>query len=247
MRSILFEGAGRRWSLTVGLLAGLATLLFTLAPSLDAQDTPTPPAWFYGVDADSYIGAEVKAFDQNGTELPVDENAYDRVSSDGGWSLLVSSSDASMVKLRLVHSSGTLETNPLHVVDATLKQVSIEDFSPVSTTIEVRIIARRADDGRIEFGMRGPDGEDILPRARFFPAEGPGDSNWRRSTLIDFGNGFEGRIIARHVESDGRTEFGFRVAGYEDIFPRARFFPAPPRPTSSNWQRSSAIEIGIPR
>ena len=45
-------------------------------------------------------------------------------------------------------------------------------------TVEVRIVAQRLDDGRVEFGLEqrrdGGWGERILPRARFFPATGSG-------------------------------------------------------------------------
>ena len=248
MRTILFGGAARQWSLRVALLAGLAALLVTFSAGIGAQDQPEPPAWFYGDDARSYVGAQVKAFNQNGDELPASDTDVDVVEAGGQWSRTILSSDATMVTFRIVHSTGTLESRPQHVVDGSLTKVSITQFSAITDTasISVRIIARRADDGRIEFGMRGPDGQDILPPARFFPAAGPGHSNWLRSTEIDFGDGFVGRIIARHVEGDGRTEFGFRVEGYDDIFPRARFFPAS-GPEHNRFLRSSEIEISRPR
>ena len=48
------------------------------------------------------------------------------------------------------------------------------------------------------------------------------------------------------MEANGQTEFGFRVEGYDDIFPRARFFPAE-GPDHNRFLRSSEIEIGMPR
>ena len=77
MKSILFDGAARRWSLTIGLLAGLAALLVTLAPSLDAQQPPAPH-WFWGNDADSYAGSEIKAINQNGVEVSSGKNRHRR-------------------------------------------------------------------------------------------------------------------------------------------------------------------------
>lgn len=47
-----------------------------------------------------------------------------------------------------------------------------------------RVIARRVSDGRVEFGFRVEDREDILPRARFFPASGPNHRRWLGSTEI---------------------------------------------------------------
>ena len=255
MRTILFEAAARRWTLSVALLAGLATLLVALAPSTDAQQQPPTPHWFWGSDADSYAGAQVKVFNQNGVEVSSLGVGSGVVGSDGSWFVAVSLDQATRVKLRIVSPLGDRETELMDVIPGGFDSegLSITQFSVVTqelgaddATISVRIIARRADDGRIEFGMRGPDGEDILPPARFFPAGGPGHSRWLRSSVIEFGNGYEGRLIARYVEADGRTEFGFRVEGYDDIFPRARFFPAS-GPEHNRWLRSSEIEIGMPR
>ena len=50
--------------------------------------------------------------------------------------------------------------------------------------IEVRVIARQHDDGKIEFGVRHA-GEDILPSGRFFPAGGPGHGRWLQSTPVE--------------------------------------------------------------
>lgn len=51
------------------------------------------------------------------------------------------------------------------------------------------------------------------------------------------------RVIARHVAEDGRTEFGLRRDG-EDIFPRARFFPAT-GPDHDRWLRSTPIKVEV--
>ncbi|MXV81283.1 MAG: hypothetical protein F4X58_12745 [Chloroflexi bacterium] len=251
MRPILFEGATRRWSLGVALLAALTILLINFAPSITAQDNPRPPHWFWGQDLDLYVGDQVVAINQDGQQV-----ASTTVDSRGTWSLTVSPENARTVTLRLISDSGTRATDPLDVMDGGFdaEGISITDFrhriseelGGSDATIAVRIIARRADDGRIEFGMRGPDGEEILPPRRFFPAGGPGHTRWLRSTEIDFGDGFVGNIIARYVEADGRTEFGFRVAGYDDHFPTRRFFPAT-GPDHDRWLSSSEIEIGMPR
>lgn len=250
MRSILFGGAARRWSLSVALLTGLAALMVSLAASTSAQDNPRPPHWFWGVDMDSYVGDQIVAINQDGIQV-----GSSNIDSQGGWSLTVSPEDARTVTLRLVTDSGNRETDPLDVMDGGFDEdgLSISDFSNRITdvleepdeTISVRIIARRAEDGRIEFGMRDPDGEDIFPRARYFPATGPDHNRFLRSSEIDFGDGFTGRIIARRAP-DGRVEFGFRVEGYDDIFPRARYFPAT-GPDHNRFLRSSEIEIGQPR
>ena len=254
MRAILFEGAAKRWSLSVALLASLAALLVTLSPGIDAQQPPAPH-WFWGNDADSYAGSQIKVFNQNGVEIRSGGEGSGQIGNDGGWYVSVSRNDATQVKLRIVSSSGDRETALMDVIEGGFDPdgLSITAFTAVAqelgdddSTIAVRIVARRADDGRIEFGMRDPNGAEIFPRARFFPQGGPGHTRWLRSSPIDFGGGFEGRIIARYVAEDGRTEFGFRVEGYDDIFPRARFFPAT-GPDHNRFLRSSEIEIGLPR
>jgi len=47
---------------------------------------------------------------------------------------------------------------------------------------EVRIIAQKLEDGRIQFGLE-QDGERILPRARFFPSNAR-VGNWLKSSPI---------------------------------------------------------------
>ena len=253
MRTISSDGAATRWIIRLSLVAALVALLVSLTPALDAQERPPGPQVFYGEDAVGYAGSEIKVFNQNGVEISSGGEGTGLVGSDGTWFVQISLQEATRAKLRIVSASGDRETGLLDLIEFDLKEISIREFSPVSEeldvtgeTISVRIIARRAPDGRIEFGMRGPDGEDILPPARFFPDGGPGHSRWLRSTEIDFGEGFVGRIIARYVAEDGRTEFGFRVEGYDDIFPRARFFPAT-GPSHNRWLRSSEIDIGMPR
>ena len=40
----------------------------------------------------------------------------------------------------------------------------------INSSSDVKIVAQKLEDGRIEFGLE-QDGERILPRARFFPAD----------------------------------------------------------------------------
>lgn len=256
MPAIPSIGAARRLGLGAALLVGVAALLVALAPSTNAQQQPPAPHWFWGDDADAYAGSEIKAFNQSGSEVSTGGEGSGRIDADGTWFVAVTTEGGTrQVKLRIVSARGDRETGLLDVIQGGFSPagLSITAFRPVpeeldfdGETISVRIIARRAPDGRIEFGMRDPDGENVLPPARYFPVGGPGHTRWLRSTEIDFGGGYVGRIIARHVEETGRTEFGFRVEGYPDIFPRARFFPAS-GPDHNRWLRSSEIEIGVPR
>lgn len=60
-------------------------------------------------------------------------------------------------------------------------------WAATSTETEVRIVARRLDDGRTEFGIQqrvgGAWGEEVLPTSRYFPAEVSHD-RWLRSSSL---------------------------------------------------------------
>ena len=248
----------RRRIAGVALLISAVVFLAASAPSIGAQQPPAPH-WFWGTDLSSYTDAEIKVFDQNGSE--VDPNGgncqgdqHGRVDPQGTWSVCIHPDDARQISLRLVTADVSRETDLLdvrrggfgHLGRPGDASISISDFRhAITETLTVRIIARRAPDGRVEFGMRPPVGDDIFPRARYFPATGPDHNRWLRSSEIDFGDGIVGRIIARRAP-DGRVEFGFRVAGYDDLFPPARYFPAT-GPDHNRWLRSSEIEIGRPQ
>ena len=267
----LDAGLLRRWSARLALTAGLAALLFALMPSVGAQGQPPPPHWFFGTNFAAHIGASITAFDEGGNAVASNSAGSGVVDASGEWFVVVSSDDANQVRLQLVSGDTTLETGLMDVSAGDLTQVPLSAFRAVEATtpvepdepdeqdepeetmedlegpaaITVRIVARRAEDGRIEFGMRDPNGEEIFPRARFFPIE-ISHGRWLSSSEIDFGDGFLGRIIARRNLDDGRTEFGFRVEGYDDIFPRARFFPAS-GPDHNRFLVSSEIEINQPQ
>lgn len=100
-----------------------------------------------------------------------------------------------------------------------------------------RIMARRLDDGRVEFAYR-PEGEEIiLPRKRFFPTTAP-VGRWLNSTPIEFDGVEIGRISAR-LRENGTIEFSFIVADGERILPRQRIFPAS---GGGRWLRSRVID-----
>ena len=242
-----------RWVIRLAGLAALVGLIAAFAPSLSAQGFPDPPHWFWGSGFDAYAGDTIRAVDSDG-EAIADGSAT--INSNGEWSITVSSEDQTKVTFELDADDGVRSTGEYDVQKASLTRILLAEFvapeipdEPLEVetppTLTVRIIARRAPDGRVEFGMRPPEGEDIFPSARYFPATGPDHNRWLRSSEIDFGDGFVGRIIARRAP-DGRVEFGFRVAGYEDMFPSARYFPAT-GPDHNRWLRSSEIEIGQPQ
>ncbi len=70
---------------------------------------------------------------------------------------------------------------PLVILIVLLAVVLAPSFATAQrTNPEVRIEARRLDDGRTEFAL-SVDGERCLPNSRFFPAD-PGHGRWLRSS-----------------------------------------------------------------
>ena len=100
-----------------------------------------------------------------------------------------------------------------------------------------RIVARRLDDGRTEFGWQASGGERVLPSARYFPA-GAAVGRWLRSSLVEVAGTEIGRINARLL-TDGRIEFAFTPTDGERILPPSRYFPADAR--AGRWLRSTEI------
>ena len=105
-----------------------------------------------------------------------------------------------------------------------------------------RIVARRLDDGRVEFGWQPSGGARVLPRQRYFPADATVD-RWLRSSPVEVGGAAIGRINAR-LRSNGRIEFAFTPTDGERIEPRARYFP--PDAEVDEWWRSTEITIDMP-
>ena len=259
MRSILFDGTARRWSLGVALVAGLATLLITLAPSLDAQSQPLPPQYFWGTDATNYVGAEVKVFDESGNELPACATIAQCVEAgvvheNGEWHVVVNPKEAEKVTLRLVSSSESRETNLLDVVNAGAKPVSIREFVNVvqvdtlpGETLSVKIRARLHPTRplrTLEFNI-SVNGVDIdPPPARRFLTPNLDTNRWYQSSPpIDAGGGYEVRVLACKRTNDD-VIFGLRVEGYDDIIPPQRRLAS--TITHNRWLSSRDIEIPRP-
>ncbi|MCY3569283.1 MAG: Ig-like domain-containing protein, partial [Chloroflexi bacterium] len=126
--------------------------------------------------------------------------------------------------------------------------------APPAATAELRIVARRLANGRVEFGLRTRTGADtwserLLPRIRFLPEDAqPG--RWLVSGTIDGDEqdlAADVRIAARRL-ADGRVEFGLQVraadAWGDRLLPRARFLPEGAEP--GRWFTSSAVEVDSP-
>ena len=120
----------------------------------------------------------------------------------------------------------------------------VEDRPPVvePDPLQLRVIARLAEDGRIEHGVRLASGEQILPQRRFFGAE-PDDRRWFESSDVEVDGSSIGVIRARRLD-DGRVEFGFRDVDGNVIAPDVRFLPA--EMAEGVWLRSSEFEAPPP-
>ena len=133
------------------------------------------------------------------------------------------------------------------------------DDAPVveSGTDTVRIVARRLENGKIEFGLQqrrhdGSWGERVFPTARLFPTTASVGS-WLNSSAIDLGvadsaDSFDEQVrvrITARLRSDGRVEFGLQehggVSWGEREFPTRRYFPTGAR--VDRWLHSSTLIV----
>ena len=113
---------------------------------------------------------------------------------------------------------------------------------PEPEPVQLRVIARLAEDGRIEHGVELASGEQVLPQRRFLDAE-PDDRRWFESSNVEVDGGSIGIIRARRLD-DGRVEFGFVDAEGNVIAPDVRFLPA--ELAEGVWLRSSEFEAPPP-
>ena len=123
---------------------------------------------------------------------------------------------------------------------------------------DVRIVARKLPNGKIEFGLQQQQSDDSwgdrrLPQARLFPTTASVGS-WLQSTPVNlsvamssdsFAEEIDVRIIARRTSS-GRVEFGLqhRQSGgswSDRQLPSRRFFP--PNTTVNSWLASSPLSL----
>ena len=126
----------------------------------------------------------------------------------------------------------------------------------VSGDVEVRVVARRVVDGRVEFGLRqrladGQWGEVNLPPRRFFPTTAA-VGRWLQSSPLTLGapqvSDLAVRVVARRV-ADGRVEFGLRQRLFDDSWgeiqlPSRRFFPT--TAAVGRWLQSSPLTLTTP-
>ena len=121
---------------------------------------------------------------------------------------------------------------------------------------DVRIIARRLNNGKIEFGIEQRQRDDSwagrqLPRARLFPVNSQ-EGRWLVSSPItvtvappgSLAADVEVRIVAR-LQQDGRVEFGLQErengSWGDRMLPGRRYFPMVATP--NRWLASSALTL----
>ena len=114
--------------------------------------------------------------------------------------------------------------------------------APAPAPVQLRVIARPDDNGRVELGVELAGGEQRLPRVRTLSADAE-VGRWKVSTEVEVDGNAIGRIRVRRL-ADGGVELGFRSAAGERIVPDVRYVPADP--TAGVWFRSSEIVVPPP-
>lgn len=113
---------------------------------------------------------------------------------------------------------------------------------PEPQPLSAHVVARLAEDGRIEHGVEVIGGEVILPKRRFFDAE-PHDRRWHFSSDVEVAGGSIGIIRARRLD-DGRIEVGFDDVDGNTIVPALRYLPT--ELAADDWVSSSVFEVPPP-
>ena len=131
------------------------------------------------------------------------------------------------------------------------------EFEAVSDSADVRIVARRLSNGKIEFGLEQRQDDDTwggrrLPRQRLFPATAAVGS-WLVSSPVTVSVAASTDSLAAEVDvrivasrrSDGRVEFGLQDrdngSWSERVLPTRRLFPL--TATENRWLGSSTITL----
>ena len=129
---------------------------------------------------------------------------------------------------------------------AALNAPDLPEPEPIEPTppppLELRIIARLTEDGRVEHGVEFGSGFQILPAQRFLGADAR-TGVWHITSEVELGGTSIGFVRARRL-ADGRIQLGFRDVNGFNITPAIRYLPAD-LPVGS-WLRSGAIEVPRP-
>ena len=161
--------------------------------------------------------------------------------------------------LRLVHAALAVAVAAGATAAVSSAASGQQAASGDQAVVALRIVARKLENGRIEFGLQQRQTDDSwgdrqLPGRRFFPTTAEVGRWLSSSTLTVGGSGTVGaaagigeadvRIIARRLEN-GRVEFGLqqrRDDSWGDrLLPRRRFFPTTAE--VGRWLSSSAVTV----
>lgn len=157
--------------------------------------------------------------------------------------------DAALCQASLVDSDNARFLARLEIESAELTALNAPDVPeaepvelPPPPPYELRLVARLAEDGRIEHGVELSSGGQVLPVQRFLPADAAAGV-WYATSDVEVDGASIGTIrVRRHA--DGRIELGFRDSYGAAIAPDVRFLPADLPP--GVWLRSGAIEVPRP-
>ncbi|MXZ84945.1 MAG: hypothetical protein F4129_12970 [Acidimicrobiia bacterium] len=108
--------------------------------------------------------------------------------------------------------------------------------------IELRVMARLGEDGRIEHGVELASGFQILPERRYLPSDTQ-VGMWYSTLDVELSGTSIGQIRARRL-ADGRIELGFRDFEGGNLIPDIAYLPADL--DEGAWYRSSLIEVQRP-
>ena len=136
----------------------------------------------------------------------------------------------------------------LAIVGGTLISSPVASQDTAADDTEVRIVARKLDDGRIEFGLqqRQPDdtwGDRQLPPVRFFPTTAE-VGRWLASSPLT-PTACQARIVARKLDN-GKVEFGLQQRQPDDTWGDRQLPPVRMFPTTAEvgrWLGSSPLTL----
>ena len=108
--------------------------------------------------------------------------------------------------------------------------------------IQLRIVARFGDDGRVEHGVELYGGYEIQPMRRFLPAD-TRVGMWYTTSDVELDDSSLGAVRSRRL-ADGRIEIGFRDSNGGIIVPELAYLPDDF--DEGVWYRSSLIDVPRP-
>jgi len=182
----------------------------------------------------------------------------------GGVYCSVQQADAA--NARFLERIGVGDSAELEALLGIEPRVSLEIEQAEDPVIQLRVVARLVEDGRVEHGVELNDGTLVLPTRHFLPANAQVNI-WYSSLDVELDGSFAlseaaspaiswhpvqeveldgsplGQIITRRL-ADGRVELGFRNVDGDVVSPDFAYLPADL--DEGVWYRSSLIEVPKP-